>query len=97
MLLPGKNEIYMPEGSKPISVVNSLENVEVYFEVPMYFDDSIHCHNIPKSRERFVIECLDTGKKYFLTDYDVFLGTVLIQGGLSELHCYWINGNGLRV
>lgn len=90
-LLPGKNEVLMPIGAKPLSVDIQHGSIVMWFEVRCMNDGTAY-----EEKSKYLIYGFETGQRYFSKTTDVYLGTVLLKDQNYVLHFYWLGGKGFK-
>lgn len=88
----GSNEILMPAGSTPLSI-----NVQHWQPVAWFLVPVDQYGRAAVKKEKFNIYGCETGKRYFMDNTDVFLGTTLTKDDTYVLHFFWLGGEGFPV
>lgn len=88
-LFTGKNELWLPKGSKFLQLGNQHGQPESWWLVPTpVAHDGIAK---PVKKVMYLIHGHETGKRFQHHECDQYLGTVLVNDEKYVLHFFWYN------
>ena len=88
-LFLGKNEIWLPKGTKFLQLGNQHGQPMSWWLVPAPVSPNGIAKNVEKTM--YLIHGHETGKRFEHHDCDQYLGTVLVNDEKYILHFFWYN------